>query len=158
MGLGLIVALAAVLRLHHIAHDSLWGDEALSVTIAKMPLAKLITHVRWWEQIPPVHHLLLKVWMICFGDSERSVRMPSAIAGMAGVAVLGLLVARSMGRKTALAAALLLAVSPMHIAYSQECRTYALTVLLGLISCDLFVRLLRRPTQRLHAAYVIVSA
>jgi len=46
----------------------------------------------------------------------------------------------------------------MHIAYSQECRSYTLSVLLCLIATDIFVRLLRAPTNRLHAAYVIVTA
>jgi mannosyltransferase len=154
----LILVLAAILRVRGIGRDSLWGDEALTWILARMSLPELIRHATWWEQIPPLHHLIVKAWMGVFGDSEASLRMPSALAGIASVYMLYALVAKLMGRRVALMSALLLAVSPMHIAYSQECRTYALHVLLGLICCDVFVRLLRRPTPTLHAAYAISAA
>jgi len=152
------LALAGALRLHGIARDSLWGDEALSVIIAKMPLTDLLRHVAWWEQIPPLHHLVLKVWMSIFGDREAAVRMPSALAGLAAVAMMYLLVRRLAGRGAALAAAVVLAVSPMHIAYAHECRAYALAFFLAVLSTDLFIRATRRPTLALQSAYVIVSA
>ena len=154
----LILVLATILRVRGIGRDSLWGDEALTWVLARMSLAELIRHATLWEQIPPLHHVVIKGWMAVFGDSEASLRMPSALAGIASVYVLYLLVARLMGRRVALIAALLLAVSPMHIVYSQESRTYALHVLLGLICCDLFVRLLRRPTPNLHAGYAVTAA
>ena len=50
--------LATALRLHDIGRDSLWGDEGLSVTIARLPLMEVIPRDIEWEQIPPVHHLL----------------------------------------------------------------------------------------------------
>ena len=152
------LALAAALRVHGIARDSLWGDEALGIIIAKMPLADLLRHVAWWEQIPPLHHLVLKAWMTLFGDREAAVRMPSAIAGLAAVVMMYLLTRRLAGRAAALAAATILAVSPTHIAYAHECRAYALAFFLAVLSTDLFVRLSRRSTAGLRVAYVIVSA
>ncbi len=157
-GLIAVLTLAFCLRYHHIARDSLWGDEALTVLLAKMSVPELVKHDILWEQIPPVHHLLIKGWILLFGDSERSVRMPSLLAGVASVYMIFVLVARLIGRWIGLTAALLLAVNPMHIAYSQECRAYALHVLLGLCCVDAFVRLMRAPTPRLHAWYVISAA
>lgn len=155
--LALILVLAAVLRIRGIGQDSLWGDEGLSVMLAKMDVFSLIKYLTWWEQIPPIHHLVLHYWMMVFGDSETSLRMPSALAGITSVWMLYVLVARLLGRRVAMISALLLAVSPMHIAYSQECRAYSLSVLIGLWSCDLFVRLLRNPSPRLHTWYVVAS-
>ena len=152
-----ILAVAAAVRILGIGHDSLWGDEALSVLIAKKPLAEVIPRVIDWEQIPPVHHVILHFWIKVFGDSETSVRVPSLLAGVAAVCVAYVLVGQLAGRRVALIAALLLAVSPIHIVYSQECRAYALGVLLGLWSCDAFVRLLRRPGASREGEYVVVS-
>ena len=153
----LILVLATVLRVRGIGHDSLWGDEALTIMLAKMPVVDLVKYLIWYEQIPPVHHLIVHYWMMIFGDSETSVRMPSALAGVGGVYMAYILVRRLMGERIALITALLLSVSPMHIEYSQECRAYALSVLIGLISCDIFIRLLRRPTHQLHIAYILVT-
>src|SRR6184192_2938149 len=91
IALGAILLLAAVLRVHGIAHDSLWGDEGLTVQLAHMDLYNLVKFDTWWEQIPPVHHLLIWMWIRLFGDSEFSVRLPSAIAGVASVWMLFLL-------------------------------------------------------------------
>lgn len=154
----LILVLAAVLRVRGIGHDSLWGDEGLTILLAKMPVVELIKGVIAFEQIPPVHHLVVHFWMMVFGESEASVRMPSAIAGVAAVYAGYVLVWRLVGERVALITALLMATSPMLIAFSQECRAYSMSVLFGIWSCDLFVRLMRRPTQRLHVAYVLVSA
>ena len=147
-----------MLRVRGIGDDSLWGDEGLTILLAKMPVAELVRGVIAFEQIPPLHHLVVHFWMMLFGDSEASVRMPSAIAGVAAVYVGYVLVSRLVGRRIALVTALLMATSPMLIAYSQECRAYSMSVLFGLWSCDLFVRLMRKPTQPRHVAYVLVTA
>ena len=153
----LILVLAAVLRVRGIGDDSLWGDEGLTILLAKMPLPDLIRGVIALEQIPPVHHITVHYWMMLFGDREASVRMTSAIAGVAAVWVGYVLVSRLVGRRVGLITALLMATSPMLIAFSQECRAYSMSVLFGLWSCDVYVRLMRRPTQRLHVVYVLVT-
>ncbi|MEA2710472.1 MAG: mannosyltransferase [Phycisphaerales bacterium] len=154
----LILVLAAALRFRGIADDSLWGDEALSWIIARMSFVEMIRHIVWWEQIPPVHHVLLWVWIKVFGASELSLRMPSALAGVGGVAAMYVFVRRVLGRREAIAAALIVAVAPLHVAYAQEARTYALTFFVAIVCTDLFVRLLREPTQRLQVAYIIAAA
>jgi hypothetical protein len=159
LALATILLIAAVLRLRGLGVESLWGDEALSLQIARLDLFEALKRVIDWEQIPPLHHVLLHFWIRVFGVSETSLRMPSALAGIVAVAMIYVLVRQLGSRRIALPAAALLAVSPIHLAYSQECRTYALYVLLALISCSLFVRLISRPARpRLHAAYVIISA
>jgi len=152
-----ILILAAALRIPGLGHDSLWGDECLSVTIAKMPLDDLIRHVIWWEQIPPLHHIVLKLWMSVFGSSEAAVRMPSALAGITAVAWLYVFIARVLGRRAAFAAALILAVSPVHIAFAHEARTYTLTFFLAIVATDLFERLLHNYSPHGRNAYIIVA-
>jgi len=154
----LILILAAVLRLRGIGDESLWGDEALTWLIARMSLPELIRHVVWWEQIPPVHHLLLWAWIQVFGVSETSLRMPSALAGIAGVWAMYRFARRVLGEREAVAAALILAVAPLHVTYGQEARTYAIALLFAIVCTDLFVRVLREPTQRLQVGYVVTAA
>jgi mannosyltransferase len=154
----LILILAAALRVYRIGDDSLSGDEVLSLTLAKMDIVNLVKWDTIWEQIPPAHHLLLHFWIKLFGTSEISMRLPSAIAGVAAVWMTWILAGRLLGGRAALMTAALMAVSPMQIAYAQECRAYALSVFLGALSCDLFMRLLRRPTQRRRLWFIVVTA
>jgi hypothetical protein len=66
-------------------------------------------------------------------------------------------VRRVLGEREAIAAALFLAVAPLHVTYGQEARTYALTMLIAIVCTDLFVRVAREPTQRLQFAYVVAA-
>ncbi len=67
-----------------------------------------------------------------FGDSEVALRLPSAVAGICTIPLLGLLTEEiTKSRTTAAIAALLLAVNPLHLWYSQEARPYAVLLLFG---------------------------
>ncbi len=154
----LVIVLAAFLRVHHIGAQSLWADEGLTNRILQLPATEMLQHIRDWEQTPPVYYYLIKPWVLIFGNSETALRFPSAIFGTLSVLALYLAVRRIFGTAAALVAALLLALSPYHIAYSQEARAYALLVLLTIVSCDLFMRLLQKRTNRLEGLYVLVAS
>jgi uncharacterized membrane protein len=154
----LILILAAALRLHGIGQRSLWFDEAATVSIVGEPIPRMLDRIKTEERTPPLHYFLLWGWTRVFGNSEASVRLPSAIASTAAVGGLYLLVRRLFDWQAGAIAALLLAVSRYQIDYSQEARAYALMLLLALWSCDLFGRLMQNRTARLEAAYVIVTA
>ncbi len=133
-----ILVLALALRLFHLGTESLWLDEGVSVRIARLPLADLIRAASS-DVHPPLYYLLLHFWIRVFGDSEFLVRLPSVVFGW-----LSVLLVHRVGRKlfdgrVALAAALLVALSPFAIHYSQEARAYALLGLLALASFDAYV-------------------
>lgn len=153
----LILLLALLLRLRHLGHESLWFDEMASVRIAQQDLATMLSFIKWEERIPPLHYLILHGWVRMFGVSEISVRFPSVLAGTAAVWAVYRLGSGLFGAGAGLTAALLMAVSGAQILYSQEARSYSLMVLLSVLSCDLFMRLIRRPTARRELVYVIVT-
>ncbi|MCL6629404.1 MAG: glycosyltransferase family 39 protein [Armatimonadetes bacterium] len=127
----LVIALAGVLRLYHLGTESLWIDEGYSLRDASSHYS--FTDVR------PLYFRLLSSWMV-FGKSEAWLRLPSAIFGILSVALLYILVNRLYGKKPAVLASLLLAVSPLHINHSQEVRMYALTTMLVIAEVLVFVR------------------
>lgn len=65
------------------------------------------------------------------GLSETAMRVPMMAAGLATIALLPLGVATRLGRETAVAFALFVALSPPLVAFSQIARPYALTLLLA---------------------------
>ena len=123
--------LALVTRLWGIASRPIWYDEAFAVLFAeKGPRSMLVgtlspTAAGAADVHPLGYYSLLWAWMRLFGESLPSARALSVIAGLATVVVFSVLALKVLERKTALAASLLLALSPFHIHYSQEIRMYS---------------------------------
>jgi uncharacterized membrane protein len=65
-------------------------------------------------------------WTAVFGDSELSVRVPPMLCGLLSIILTYALAIRLTGsRTTGLVAAWWMSVSPVHIWYSQEARSYS---------------------------------
>lgn len=132
-----ILALGAILRFHNLSGQSLWNDEGTSVALAARSLSQ-ITRDAAADIHPPLYHYLLHYWLLVFGNSEAGARSLSALVGVGLVALTYLLGRRLFSPLTGLIAALLAAVSPYLIYYSQEARMYMLLTLLGAASSYLF--------------------
>jgi len=153
-----ILLLAGGLRFARLARDSFWMDEGLTIYIAHRPLSLLVHEVYNREMGPPLYDGLLWLWVHALGDSEFAARFPSAVAGVASVYLAFSLARRLFGSDEAgLLAAFLLAISPYHIHYSQEARTYPFLFLFAVWSCELYARLTPASRGRTQLAYVLVS-
>jgi len=141
-----ILLLAAGLRLHDLAAESLWVDEGASLRFASMGAAEILASAGT-DPNPPTYYLLLHHWVALFGDSEWSLRLPSALFGALSVAAVYALGSSLFGRAAGLLAALILALSPFHVWYSQEARAFSLMALAGLLSYLSFVLLSRRDEE-----------
>jgi len=82
----LILLLACVLRVYYLDAQSLWYDEGLSVHLAWLPLAETIAQSAVTDH-PPLHAVLLNLWMRVVGSSEFSVRFVSVFFGTLVVAL-----------------------------------------------------------------------
>jgi mannosyltransferase len=81
----------------------------------------------------------MRAWL-WFGHTEAWIRLPSVLFAIASIPLLYALARRLIGEKAALAAAVLFALSPTDVYYSQEARGYTMTILLVLASTWFFVR------------------
>jgi len=155
--LAVLFLLGLVVRLWRIGSENLWFDEWFSLCRALEPLAALLRG-QHLAVSPPLYYLLLKPWVVLFGDAEAVLRLPSALAGAAAVPLVAQVGRRLFDRATGLSAALLFAVFPYHVRYSQEARMYALIVLLGLLSVAFFLARRERETPGNAVGYVLSSA
>jgi 4-amino-4-deoxy-L-arabinose transferase-like glycosyltransferase len=151
-----VLALAAWLRLYRIGFKSLWYDEAWSLTLALKGLREA------WREMggqiyPPLHQFLLHYWVTAFGSSESSARSLSAVFGVMAVWAIYRVVKRMAGPSTALTSALLLAVEPFHVEFSQEARGYTLLVLLSLLSFDFLLAWFERRRWTSGLGYVMAT-
>lgn len=154
-----VLALAAILRIVGIGRTPLWQDEANTVLISWMPLSD-ISKALSRDGNPPVYYMLLHFWMKLFGATEVAARSLSSVFGIFCVGAI-YLAARTLlpqRRWAALAASSIAAVSPLAIYYSQECRMYTLTPLLGLVAFVTLHEALCRRSIGLMLAHAVTLA
>ena len=94
---------------------------------------------------PPLYFVLIHFWMKAWGDGAPAVRLFSVLAGMLSVAVAYALARRLFDERAALATALFAGLSPFSVRFSQEARSYAFILFLGLVSWWVVLRLQRSP-------------
>lgn len=157
----LIVGLGLGLRLYGLDAQSLWYDEGFSVYLARMDLDEITARTAADIQ-PPLYYYLLHGWIGLFGDGERALRGLSVLFGVLTVP-LAYAVAWQLfrSRLAGLLAALLVAVSPLHVWYGQEVRMYTLLTFLCLLSSYLLLLVVEAEKSLsivlLWAAYTLVN-
>jgi 4-amino-4-deoxy-L-arabinose transferase-like glycosyltransferase len=129
-----LILLALGLRLYRLDNQSLWYDEGFSVYLAGMDIDQITARTAADIQ-PPLYYYLLHGWIQLFGDTEWALRALSVLFGVFTVPLiyaLAQLLFRS--RLAGLLAALLVAVSPLHVWYGQEVRMYTMLTFFCLLS------------------------
>ena len=137
-----IVGVGVVLRF--VAFSPLWLDEALSVNIARLPLADIPDALRQ-DGHPPLFYFMLHLWMRVFGEGDLAARTLSGVLSVAALPLMWLVARRLGGRQLAWVSVLVLAVAPFAIRYATETRMYSLLVVLVLAGHLLVTSALRRP-------------
>lgn len=139
-GLWLIAAtlLAAALRLWHLGEWSFWVDEAHTWRDVTWPLEGGSGFLGTDRGKYPLAFLLLHGLRSAglLGDDEFSLRLPFALLGIASVPLLALCGRRLVGPTAAVVAALLCAVHPWHIFWSQNARGYMLVFVASIVVVD----------------------
>ena len=143
----LILLLGLGLRIIDLGGESLWLDEGGSVYKSGVDPEVFFRGKQPFVS-PPLYYLLLRGWIRIFGDSESSIRLPSALFGTLNILLIYLAGKELFGRKTGLTAAFLLAVSVFNIYFSREARMYSLLCSLGLLSMFSLLKMIR--SFRLH--------
>lgn len=154
----IILFVATILRFISI-NQSLWLDEAINVNnAAGLSFKELIFNYSLGDFHPPLYHILLRSWILFFGSSEISVRIPSIILSIVGVYFIYLIAKKLFENKTALVAATLVATAPLHIYYSQEARMYMLACTLGAASVYFFIALIKNDKLKYWIGFIIATS
>ena len=133
--LGLALGLAAALRVRESLRTPLWFDEIYVVAVARQGFFDVVRTVAR-DIHPPLQFLLRWAWIRIGGEGEQWLRSLSILLALLSLVWTYRLGLRLFGRLPALFAVLLLAVSPIHIRYSQEVEDYSLTWLVLLAACE----------------------
>lgn len=134
----LILLIAFGLRLYRIETQSFWNDEGNTVRLIQRPVDELIA-AAGRDIHPPGYYLILKAWSILTGESEFSLRLFSALAGLVTVACVYSIGRILSQRGVGWLAAAFTALNTFSIYYGQEARMYALTAAIAAGSLLCFV-------------------
>jgi uncharacterized membrane protein len=109
--------------------------------------------------LPPLHFVLVRAWVDLWGSTSTSIRSLSAVMGVLALPAMYWLAMELFGnRLTAWIGVALVAISPLHIVYSQEARTYSLWTLLIMVSGAMLLRSLKRSTPLNWFLYALTVA
>jgi len=155
LSLFFILLLAAGLRFYRLDGSSLWSDEGNTWALLDHSFGQ-IAQLAAADIHPPGYYWILKIWTTVVGTSATGMRSFSALCGVGVVFAIykiGRMLEKDGGRRQgiALLAALLAALNPFQIYYSQEARMY---MLLALESAGLFWALLVWQTRQQAAERV----
>lgn len=128
-----LLLLGLALRVHGIARESIWLDEAVSIRSSQGSVSE-VCQANARDTTPPLYFLGLLVWRTVFGDSDALVRSYCTAWSMMGLALIYAFGCLLGGHRLGSTALLLAAVSPFDIYYAQEARMYAQMAALGLLS------------------------
>lgn len=138
-GLLAVLLLGTALALHQLAADGLWADEIITATYVQEPSFSAVLDKSVGFNDRPLH--LAIVYLLTFaGQDEFWLRFPSVLCGVLSLAVTYKIGRFLFGRREGLLAALLLALAPLQLHYSQELRSYALLMCLSLFSLYFLLR------------------
>ena len=152
-----IVAAGAALRFATLDLQSFWVDEGATVHLLRGSFGDLLDGIPVTEKTPPLYYVLAWLWTRPFGTGEVGVRSLSALIGVLTIPVAFALARELVSERAGLIAAVLAAVNPLLIWYSQEARAYALLVLLAALATLYGIRAARDPDGPLWR-WAIVSA
>ncbi len=141
VALALVLIVAAGLRFYRLDAQSFWNDEGNSARIAERSLP-LITEAAAGDIHPPLYYYLLSGWRGLFGASEFALRSLSAVLGVLLVWLTYLIARQVFNHGVGVLAALIAAINPFQIYYSQEARMYALLAVIGAAATWVLLRLL----------------
>lgn len=143
MTITFILVFSLLLRLISVG-QSLWLDEATSATVVRdLSFSQYFGQFAPGDFHPPLYYLLLKLWGTAFGTSEVALRSLSVLLGVGTVYVLYLIGKNLFKERVGLVASLLLAISGLHIYFSQEARMYVLASFLVALSIYFFVKTMK---------------
>lgn len=139
-----LAALGLALRLHGLTDKPFWYDEILTWGRARLPLGELLINALKHKHFP-TYFLVVGPFAAAAHDPEWMLRLPSVVFGAGCVFLVARLATDARGLAAGLVAGLLMALSPIEVAFAQDARPYTLISCLVLIAAWGLLRIAQNP-------------
>lgn len=154
---GLILLAAILSRAYQLGARSMSHDE-INHVVPSYDYAQGLGYCYDPISHGPLQFHLIALSYFLFGDSDGTSRLPAALFGVAAVAAALFTFRPYLGKAGALAAGLLITISPTLLFYSRYARNEAFTVVWGLLSLYFILRYLERGELAVLVGFSIVTA
>jgi 4-amino-4-deoxy-L-arabinose transferase-like glycosyltransferase len=134
------------------------AEEIRTGNQAHLPLDNLLTGLAHGGVKPPLLPVIEWCIVRLAGDGDFLVRLPALVAGALLIPVTAWLAGELFDRSTAVVAALLAAVAPILVWYSQDATGYELVALFGTLAVLAAVRAIRRGRPVDWALHAVAAA
>ncbi len=141
----IVLVVGAVARFAFITKADIWHDEGYTMMITSFNPIEIIERTAR-DVHPPLYYLATHFWQLLFGTSELAARSFSAACGLVTIVVAYLLMRRLFTEGAARLAALLVALGPFAVRYSDEARMYGMAAMLVVTASYLIVRIATAKT------------
>jgi uncharacterized membrane protein len=153
----ILVAAGAALRLYRL-DTGLWFDEIVTlITSVRPPLSEIVTSFPG-NNNHPLYSVFAHLSVTLLGEHPWTVRLPSALFGVASLPALYLVGTTVASRFESALAVTILTVSYHHVWFSQNARGYTLLLLCVLLATYLLLKWLAGGSGWHLAAYAVVGA
>lgn len=180
----LILALAAALRIYGLDARTLWTDELFSLQSsaargfwvedlprgavmdpAPRPTSLAQAGPLWaiyptqnTDTNPPLYYMCLRLWREAFGDSTSALRSLSVVATLFTVIAMYAAGLSMGGRKVAVIAGLLCALSATQVLYAHEVRGYAMACAFVAVAAAALLRIERDGATPVRLSLLVAGA
>jgi hypothetical protein len=153
----IVMVIALVLRLHGLTRGLSFDElyTAYHFIDADSLWATISTYQVFNNHV--AYSILGRFGQALLGRSEWVLRLPALMLGLSSIVTLWILGRGLLGPRMAIVSALGLALSPMHVLYSESARGYTGLTLFTLISTHLYLKLLKHPVRRDGLIFVLAS-
>ena len=128
-----ILAFGAALRFFRLDAQSLWLDEGLQFFAANAEsLLETVERAKAWAN-PPLSYIITHLFLLP-RSSDFFFRLPSTLFSIGSLPLLFLLAKSLISKQAAIFAVLIMAVSPLHVWFSQDGRMYSQLIFFCLLS------------------------
>lgn len=157
ISLPVILLIAFLLRIYQLDAQALWWDEGHSIAMASAPIAQIATQPGM-DVHPPGYFLLLRFWIGIAGMYAYGLRYLSVLFSVLTVALV-MRFARTLSYTAAVGCGVFVTLLPLHVAYAQEVRMYALVTCLASLGGYAQWRILfHRSSKRWWGIYILATA
>ena len=158
LGIAVCLMIGIVLRLYRLDAQSLWSDEGIQYFIASADsFWEVIQRAREHTFHPPLSFVLNHIFLQ-IQDSDVLLRLPSALLGIISLPLTYGLARQLTSKPIALGALFVLAISPLHIWYSQEARMYMPLLVASVLNTLVLLRAMERDQFCWWALYACTMA
>jgi mannosyltransferase len=153
-----LILLAFAVRIYRLQYQSFWRDEVDAILFATGSWSKLLSMFTAAGENGPLYFVLLRPWLAVAGSTEFAARFFSLIWGVLAIPLTYRLGRRLLPTDVSVLGALLVAVSPYLIWYSQESKMYALLVCLTALSAWCLLGALQGRGRGLWIGYIVATS